>query len=51
MNDTRSAMTMLRSFSSYLTKQQYRTIKGQILSGNIEAAMKGLDGLLKRKGM
>lgn len=51
MNDTRAAMTTLKSCGQYISKQQYRTIKGQILSGNIDAAMKGLDKVMKRKGM
>ena len=50
MDDTRTAMKMLESYGRYLSKQQYRTIKGQILSGNITAAMKGLDKVLTRKG-
>ena len=49
MGDIRAAMTMLKSQSKRLTKQQYRTIKGQILAGNIEAAMNGLDKVLARK--
>lgn len=50
MNDTRAAMTELKSYGKHITKQQYRTIKGQILSGDIDAAMRGLDRVLKRKG-
>ena len=32
-----------------LTKQQMKTLKGQILSGHGEAAMRGLDKILRRK--
>ena len=32
----------------YLSKQQYRTIKGQALSGDIDGAQKGLNSLLRR---
>lgn len=50
MDDLRAAMTMLKSYGDKLTKQEFRTIKGQILNGNITAAMKGLDKVLTRKG-
>lgn len=32
-----------------LTRQQYRTLRGQIEAGDIEGAMKGLKKLLERK--
>lgn len=51
MDDIRAAMTMLKSRSKQLTKQQYNTIKGQILSGNINAAMKGIDRILAKRGV
>ena len=41
------AMRELKAHKNKLTPQQYRTIKGQILSGNTEAAMKGLNKILK----
>ena len=50
MNDIRAAMVELNSYGKHLTKQQCKTLKGQILSGNITGAMKGLDTLLQRKG-
>lgn len=37
------AIKHLKSKREHLTPQQYKTIKGQILSGNIEGAMKGLN--------
>ena len=40
--NTSKAMNILKTYKKDLTKQQYSTIKGQILSGNIEGAMKGL---------
>lgn len=49
MDDIRAAMTMLKSQTKRLTKQQYKTIKGQILNGEIEEAMKGLDKVVGRK--
>ena len=36
----------LRKYGKHLTRQQYRTIKGQILSGDTEGASKGLNKLL-----
>lgn len=41
-------MKDLKKHKESLTKQQYRTLKGQIIVGNKTAAMKGLKKLLKR---
>ena len=41
-------MKKLKNSRPYLTKQQYRTIKGQALSGDIDGAQKGLISLLRR---
>lgn len=41
-------MKDLKRYKESLTKQQYRTLKGQIIAGDKEAAMKGLNKLLKR---
>ena len=38
----------LKDSKSKITMQQYRTIKGQALAGNVDAANKGLENLLKR---
>ena len=43
--NTSEAMNHLKTHKKDLTKQQFRTIKGQIISGNIEGAMKGLHRL------
>ena len=43
-----SFMRKLKNSRPYLTKQQYRTIKGQALSGDIDGAQKGLNSLLRR---
>lgn len=32
-----------------MTEQQYRTLRGQVLSGNAEGALKGLRRILRRK--
>lgn len=51
MDEAKEAYKELRRYGIHLTNQQYNTIKGQIRSGNITAAMKGLDKLLKRRGI
>lgn len=40
----------LKESKKHLTKQQYRTIKGQMIAGDIEGANKGLNRLLKKCG-
>lgn len=47
--DVRAAMN-LKACRDRLTKQQYKTLKGQILAGDSEGAMKGLRRLLQRGG-
>ena len=46
------ALIQLKATRDRLTKQQYRTIKGQILAGDPDGAMRGLRRLLEaaRKG-
>ncbi|HIR57143.1 MAG TPA: hypothetical protein IAA54_05690 [Candidatus Gallacutalibacter pullicola] len=51
MDDTRKAMLKLKENRERLTRQEVRTLKGQILSGNTAAAMKGLDKILSRRGV
>lgn len=43
MDKTVEAMKRLKAMRGYLTRAQCTTIKGQILSGDIDGAMKGLD--------
>lgn len=38
----------LKASRKRLTSQQYRTLKGQAMSNNISAAMKGLERLKRR---
>lgn len=40
----------LKACRDRLTKQQYRTLKGQILAGDADGAMKGLRKVLMRDG-
>ena len=46
--DTPKAFHLLRLSRKKLTKQQARTLKGQINAGDAAGAMKGLEKLLKR---
>ena len=46
--DMTVALIKIRRNKQKLTKQQIRTLKGQVFSGDIEGAMKGLDKLLAR---
>lgn len=39
----------LKNHRPFLTKQQYRTIKGQALKGNFESARKGLNTVMNRR--
>ena len=43
-----SFLKKLKNSRPYLSKQQYRTIKGQALSGDIDGAQKGLNSLLRK---
>lgn len=43
-----SFMKKLKNNRPYLSNQQYRTIKGQALSGDVDGAQKGLNSLLRR---
>lgn len=46
----KDAYECLRKYRHYLTRQQLRTLVGQIKSGDVDAAMNGLDKLLTRVG-
>ena len=41
---------LLGRYRDVLSRQQLRTFKGQALSGNAAAALKGLERVLKRHG-
>ena len=43
------AVTVLKKYRRKLTTQQYRTIKGQIVAGDCDGAMRGLQKLLSRQ--
>ena len=41
----------LEGMKRYLSTQEYKTIRGQINAGDIEGAKRGLDRLLKKRGI
>lgn len=43
------ALMLLRNTKHRLTKQQYKTIRGQILAGDPDGAIKGLRNVLQRR--
>lgn len=43
------ALRQLKQARPYLTPQQYRTIKGQILAGHYAAAIRGMENLLQKR--
>lgn len=45
-----AALRCLHEYRCYLTRQQIRTIAGQIKAGNVDGAMNGLDRILRRQG-
>ena len=51
MDEVSAAMMALKQGRKYMTMQQIRTVKGQILSGHIIGAMKGLDKILARQAV
>lgn len=48
-SETSIFLKELKNCRSRLTEQQYRTIKGQALKGNVMDARKGLQKVLKRR--
>lgn len=44
------AMIRLKAARNQLSAQQYRTLRGQVLAGDHDAAMKGLRKLLLMQG-
>lgn len=48
-NEIKACFILLKNYKRKLTKQQFKTFKGQILAGDIEGFRKGLFNLMKRK--
>ena len=51
MVDIQGALREIQKYRHLLTLQEMRTLRGQIISGDIAAAMKGLDKLLRRSAL
>ena len=45
----KEAYELLKRWQRHLTKQEYKTFKGQIKAGDITGFKKGLSNLLRRK--
>ena len=43
-----NAMMFLKAYQRKLSQQQYKTLRGQVLAGDSQGAMKGLKRLLNR---
>lgn len=43
------ALVIIQTNNPYLTRQQFKTLRGQILAGDPEGAMKGLQNILTRR--
>ena len=50
VNVDTAALGHLRSAKNRLTRQQFKTLRGQILAGDPEGAMKGLQRILLLNG-
>lgn len=48
MKDIELNLKVLRQYKYRITKQQYKTFKGQILSGDIKGFRNGLFNLMRR---
>lgn len=44
----KETLRLLKAHSDHLTKQQYKTLRGQVLAGDRDAAMRGLQTILGR---
>jgi hypothetical protein len=45
------ARECLKKYRMFLTRQQLKTLMGQVKAGDIDGAMNGLDKILTRMGM
>lgn len=43
-----AALVTLKAHRTDLTTQQYQTLRGQVLAGDDEGALKGLDKIMRR---
>ena len=42
-------LTVLKRYDGKMTRQEYKTLRGQAISGDIDGAYKGLDKMIKRR--
>ena len=49
-NEIKQNLLILKKYKLYLTRQQLLTLRGQILSNDIDGFRKGLYKILKQKG-
>ena len=45
----RQFLAMLKMHDGELTQQEYKTLRGQAINGDIDGATKGLERLLRRR--
>lgn len=43
------ALRTIEHYRSYLTRQQFKTLRGQVLAGDADGAMRGLQRIFERK--
>jgi hypothetical protein len=50
MNKTKSCfLREVRKYKDHLTRQQFKTLRGQVINGECEGAKKGLEKILNRR--
>ena len=50
-HDMKDAYQCIQFYRRHLTRQQIKTLVGQIKSGNVNGAMNGLDKILQKIGV
>jgi hypothetical protein len=51
MSQIKEHIQYFNSYRNYLTKQQYKTLKGKLKQDDILAVRKGLNKILSRQGL
>ena len=49
MRRVNNALAFLKGCNSRLTPQQYKTVRGQILAGDVEGGLRGLQNILETR--
>ena len=47
-SETTATLKLIKAHRARLTRQQYSTLKGQVMAGDSDGAMRGLDKILRR---